>query len=217
MNKWIISIRPSLSYRRIYDFNNILTDEQYSLSLFINGWRQSHIWANFESSLERYGGINFHKKNMRVSFASEPFAWLSGNIMFSFGDGIYYDTSSPYLGYKTSRSLRLTLRPLSNLRMFYTYRNDNFYRQRGGEEVYSVNIISQRITYQLSRTLSLRLITDYNDYYQELYASLLFSYELRPGTVFYLGFDDNLTRDPGGLFQTKGRYYFIKFSYWWRI
>ena len=154
---------------------------------------------------------------MRVSLSSEPFGWLSGNIMFSFGDGIYYDPFSPYLGYKTSHSLRLTLRPLSNLRMLYTYRNDNFYRQRGGEQVYTVNIISQRITYQLSRTLSLRLITDYNDYYQKLYASLLFSYELRPGTVFYLGFDDNLRRDPGGIFQTKGRYYFIKFSYWWRI
>lgn len=217
MNQWIISIRPSLSYRRIYDFNNTLTDEEYSLNLFINGWRQSHIFANLESSMERYGGINFHKKNLMLSFSSEPFAWLSGNIRFSVGDAIYYHPDSPYLGYKISRSMMLTLRPLANLRLFYTYNNDNFFKDRGGEKVYKINIISQRITYQISKTLSIRLITDYNDYYQKLYTSLLFSYELRPGTVFYLGFEDNQEKDESGIFRTEGRFYFIKFSYWWRI
>ncbi len=80
-----------------------------------------------------------------------------------------------------------------------------------------MNIISQRINLQLSRSLSLRLITDYNDYYDKLYNSFLFSYEYRPGTVFYFGIDDNQEQDDFGIWQSQGRYYFIKFSYWWRI
>jgi len=83
--------------------------------------------------------------------------------------------------------------------------------------VYKINIISQRISYQLSRQLSVRLITDYNDYYKDIYSSLLFSYELRPGTVFYFGIDDNQEQDDSGIYKVEGRFVFVKFSYWWRI
>ncbi len=217
MNDMIISIRPSFEYRRIYDFNNTLTDEQYRFSFFLNGWRQSHLWATYSDGLERYGGIDFHKKSYRASLGADPFSWLSGNISYSFGDSIYYSGKPPYLGYKTSIGGRLTIKPIANLRLFYNFRNDMFYREKGGEKEYEVNIISQRINLQLTRALSLRLITDYNDYYKKLYNSILLSYEYRPGTVFYFGIDDNQEEDDSGIWRGEGRYYFIKFSYWWRI
>ena len=216
MNDLIISIRPSFEYRRIYDFNNTLTDEDYQLSFFLNGWRQSHLMASYSDELERYEGINFNKKSFRASLGSDPLSWLSGNISYSFGDSIYYD-ENPYLGYKTSINTRLTLKPITNLRLSYNIRNDLFYTEKGGEKEYEVNIISQRVNLQLTRALSLRLITDYNDYYKELYNSILLSYEYRPGTVFYFGIDDNQEEDDSGIWRREGRYYFIKFSYWWRI
>lgn len=216
-NDLIISVRPSFEYRRIYDFSNTLTDEEFQISGFISGWRQSHIWATFTTELERYEGIDFHKKTFRANLRSEPFSWLSGRISFSLGDGIYYDEDPPYLGYKTSRGFEATLRTLTNLRLFYNFKNNKFYKNKGGEKVYTVNIVSQRISYQLSRSLSLRLITDYNDYHKELYNSILLSYEYRPGTVFYLGIDDSQEKDDSGIFRKEGRYYFMKFSYWWRI
>lgn len=216
-NDWIISIRPSIEYRRIYDFENTLTDEEFEISGFIDGWRQSNIWATYSTELERYEGIDFHKKTFRANLRSEPFSWLSGRISFSFGDGIYYDEDPPYLGYRTSRGFEATLKPLTNFRLFYNFKNDKFYKNKGGEKVYEINILSQRINYQLSRSLSLRLITDYNDYHKTLYNSILFSYEYRPGTVFYLGVDDNQEKEDSGIFRKEGRYYFIKFSYWWRI
>ena len=212
----IISITPSLEYRRIYDFDQTLTDEEYQFSMFLNGWRQTHGGVSFSSSFERYNGVNFRKREYQANLGSEPLSWLSGNINFSFGDGIYYE-DNPYLGYKTSYGLRITLKPLSNLRLFYNIQNDEFYKKKGGEKVYEINIISQRITYQLSRPLSLRLITDYNDYDKKFYGSLLLSYVHRPGTVFYIGIDDSQIKDESGIFRSEGRYYFIKFSYWWRI
>lgn len=215
-NEIIVDIRPSLEYKRIYDFGNTLTDEELEFRVFVSGWRQSHFWVNFSTGLERYKEIDFYKKSFRASFSSDPFSWLSGNISYSFGEAIRYQ-DDPYLGYKTSLGLRLTLKPLTNLRLFYNFKNNTFYKDRGGERDYRINIISQRINYQISRTLSLRLINDYNDDDKELYNSVLLSYELRPGTVFYLGVDDNQERDDSGIFRSTGRYYFIKFSYWWRI
>ena len=215
-NNLFISIRPSFEYTRIYDFDNTLTDEQFTLSAFVTGWKNSTLWGNIRSNMERYKGIDFKATTYMLNLSSDPLAWLSGNINASFGEGIYY-SGTPYLGYKTSYGLRLTLKPLTNLRLFYTASNNKFFEQRGGERVYNINIISQRISFQISRTLSLRLITDYNDFYKDLYNSILFSWELRPGTVFYLGIDDNQEQDDSGIFRRQGRYYFIKFSYWWRI
>ncbi len=215
-NDLIISIRPSFEYRRIYDFSNTLTDEQFNFSGFISGWKNSLLWMTFSSELERYDGIDFKQNSFRINLSSDPLAWLNGNISLSFGDGIYYD-ENPYLGYKTSYGFRLTLKPLTNLRLFYDYSNNKFFHERNGERIYSINIISQHISFQISRTLSLRLITDYNDYYKKIYNSLLLSWELRPGTVFYLGFDDNQEQDESGIYRDQGRYIFVKFSYWWRI
>jgi len=216
MNDIIVDFRPSLEYRRIYDFNNTLTDEEVQLGFFITGWRNSFIYGGYSIEMERYEGIDFFRKSFRAHIRSEPLAWLNGSINFSFGDSIYYD-ENPYLGYKTSFGFTLTFKPLTNLRAYYTFRKDDFYENRGGERVYKINIISQRISYQLTRQLSLRLIMDYNDYHKDIYTSLLFSYELRPGTVFYFGIDDNQEQDDSGIYKVQGRFVFVKFSYWWRI
>ncbi|HZX10701.1 MAG TPA: DUF5916 domain-containing protein [Acidobacteriota bacterium] len=219
-NDIIVNIRPGIDYTRIYDFDNTLTDDEIRIGGYISGWRNSFIYAGFTTGLERYEGIDFHKNTFRSHLNSEPFSWLSVNISFSIGDGICYDEDYyedfPYLGFQTSYGVEATFKPLRNLRILYHYRNNTFDKSYGGERVYQVNLISQRISYQLSRTLSFRLITDYNDYDGELYNSVLLSYVLRPGTVFYLGVDDNQGKDDMGIFRKQGRYYFIKFSYWWR-
>lgn len=212
----IVDIRPSIQYRRTYDFENTLTDEEIRVGWFVSGWRGSHFWGGYTYELERYEGIDFYRKSFMTSFGSQPLSWLNGNIRVSFGDGIYY-SENPYLGYKTSYELRLILSPLTNLRIYYEFQNDTFSKTRGGERVYSVNILTQRIGYQITRNLSLRLITDYNDDDKELFNSFLLSYEYRPGTVFYVGVNDNRSRGPAGAFVNEGQTYFIKFSYWWRI
>lgn len=214
--EYIISIRPSIEYRRIYDFNNTLTDNEVDFSLFISGWRQSFLWFSYSTGLERYNNVDFYKSEFDAHLNTEPFAWLSTNVSFGLGEAIYY-SDDPYLGYKTSWSLRTTLRPLSNLSLFYNLQNNEFFKKRGGEKVYKINIISQRINYQISKSLSLRLITEYNDYYDRFFLSFLFSYEYRPGTVFYFGVDKSQGRDGEGIFQRPGPSVFIKFSYWWRI
>jgi hypothetical protein len=214
-NKTVISVTPSVNYRRVYDFTRTLTDEEKEFSLMISGWGQSFFWMNYQDSFERYNGVDFKTRDWRFNLSAEPLAWLSGRISRGFGDGIYY-SDAPYLGYKSNWSAMVTLKPLSNLRFFTSFTNSEFFEGRGGERVYAVNIISERISYQISRPLSLRLITDWNDYYRKLYLSFLLSYQLNPGTVFYVGLDDSRERDAAGFLQSTGRYIFVKFSYWWR-
>ncbi|MBE0461247.1 MAG: hypothetical protein IBX60_06405 [Candidatus Aminicenantes bacterium] len=63
----------------------------------------------------------------------------------------------------------------------------------------------------------MRAIVDYNHYYKNLYGSFLASYILKPGTVFFLGIDNNLLRDEFGNYNRTNYSIFLKFSYWWRI
>jgi hypothetical protein len=150
MKDYIVDIRPSLDYRRVYDFNDTLTDEEVRLGFFITGWRNSFIYGGYTVEMERYEGIDYHRKSFRAGIRSEPLSWFNGSFNFSFGDSIYYE-ENPFLGYKTSIGFTLTFKPLANLRALYTFRNDNFYENKGGERVYKVNIISQRISYQMTR------------------------------------------------------------------
>ena len=216
MNDFIVDIRPSIDYRRAYDFNNVLTDNEVRLGGFISGWRNSFLYGGYTWEMERYEGIDFKREGFRGRLSSEPLGWLSGGLSYSVGDAIYYE-ENPYLGWKVSYGADLLFRPFTNLRLFYNYRNDTFWKTKGGDLEYRINIITQRLNFQITRQLSVRLITDYNDYYQELFNSFLFSYELHPGTVFYLGIDDERGKDATGHYEKLGRYYFIKFSYWWRL
>ncbi|MCK4631759.1 MAG: hypothetical protein KAT79_00745 [candidate division Zixibacteria bacterium] len=52
-------------------------------------------------------------------------------------------------------------------------------------------ILRSRLNYQFSRELSLRLIVQYNDFYDDLDLEPLLTYRLNPFTVFYVGATSN--------------------------
>jgi hypothetical protein len=216
MNDIVVDIRPSFEYKRIYDFNHTLTDEEVNLGFFASGWRGTFLYGRYGFSMERYEGVDYRKQGLRIGFSSQPLSWLSLGGGFGAGDSIYYDENH-YLGFKYSFQGRFTLRPMTNLLLHYDFRNDTFYKSQGGELEYKVNILSQRINYQISRRLSLRLITDFNDYDKTIFTSILLSYEHVPGTVFYLGVDDNQAQYAPSRYEIQGRFFFVKFSYWWRL
>ncbi|MBM3296157.1 MAG: carbohydrate binding family 9 domain-containing protein [Candidatus Aminicenantes bacterium] len=213
-NDLLISFSPLLQYRRTYDFSRNLTDEEYSVGMFFNGWRQTTLWLNWQTGMERYEGRNFRGSEFRCFADSEPLSWLQAGLSFELGDGIYY-SEDPYLGWKSELGVRMTLRPLASLRLALNLQDYAFYKERGGDKEYQVSIYSLRTSYQLSKPLSVRLVTDYNSYYDRVYLSFLFSYELRPGTVVYFGLDQDRGVDDTGIMR-RDRYLFLKFSYWWR-
>jgi hypothetical protein len=109
------------------------------------------------------------------------------------------------------------LKPSKRLRLGVEFTKQTFWKKRGGELVFDYNVIRARTTYQLSKALSLRAIVDYNHFYKEIYGSFLISFILKPGTVFFLGVDNNLLRDEFERYGQANYSVFLKFSYWWRI
>jgi len=146
------------------------------------------------------------------------FKWLSPlGFEFETGNSVYYDPDDPFLGYANTYGLYMNFRPSKRWQMGVTFSKQTFWEKWGGEQLFDYNVIRQRTTYQISKELSLRAIVDYNHFYKKVYGSFLMSYILKPGTVFFLGIENNLLRGESGKYAQTDYSVFLKFSYWWRI
>ena len=64
----------------------------------------------------------------------------------------------------------------------------DFDRRDTGADVYELTLVNTRTTYQFSRHLFARAIVQYDSSRDRVLTDLLGSYELRPGTVLFVGY-----------------------------
>jgi len=198
-------------------FEDNLLDQWLRAGVFFRLTEFSQVSISYENYMERYGGIDFNKNNFSLNAETNLIGWLPFGFYFQTGDSIYYDQDPPFLGWSNIYMFYFNIKPSKRLQMFIDFRKQTFWERRGGAVAYDYNVIRQRTTYQISKTLSLRAIVDYNHYDKEIYGSFLVSWILRPGTVFFFGVDNNYLRNEVGRYTQDNYSLFVKFSYWWRM
>lgn len=203
--------------RRYGYFEDTILDEWVGGHIHLRLTEFSMINASFQKDMERFGGIDFYKNSFNLRGNINLISWIPFGFYVGVRDKIFYDQDSPFLGWSHSYGLYFTLKPNKRLQMRVMLDKETFWEERGGEQIYDYNVIRQRTTYQLTKALSLRAIVDYNHYYQKIYGSFLISYILKPGTVFFLGVDNNLLQQEMGKYVQDDYSVFVKFSYWWRL
>jgi len=172
---------------------------------------------SFQNAIESYEEIDFNKNTFTINGETNLIGWLPFGFFFRTGSSINYDPDDPFLGWSNTYGLYLNFKPSKRMQMVLDFNKNTFWEERGGEQLWDYNVLRQRTTYQISRTLSVRAIVDYNHFYKEIYGSFLVSWVLKPGTVFFLGLDSNLLKNEAGNYARTGYSIFMKFSYWWRI
>ena len=115
-------------------------------------------------------------------------------------------------------------KPLNELSMSLSYSKNRLRRNDTHLLAYEDDIYSFRSTYQFTRFIFLRARVDYDTLSSNARGQFLFGWTPNPGTAFYLGYNDDLTRngfnpftgqlEPG--FRRNGRVFFIKLSYLFR-
>lgn len=203
--------------RRYAYFEDALTDQWVNANIHLRFTEFNSMNISFRNSMERYEGIDFNKNSFSIDSSTNLIGWLPFGLFLSTGQSIYYDPDDPYLGWSNAYGLFFNLKPNKRLQVAVDLSKQTFWKKRGGEQVFDYNVIRQRTTYQVSKTLSLRAIVDYNHFYKEIYGSFLVSWILKPGTVFFLGIDNNLLREESGKYAQTDYSVFLKFSYWWRM
>lgn len=118
----------------------------------------------------------------------------------------------------------VTFQPTNELRASLDYTKSRLRRNDTHLLAFDENIFSFRSTYQFTRFVFLRARADYDTLESNIRAQLLFGYAPNPGTAFYIGYNDDLSRngfnpftgklEPG--FRRNGRMFFVKMSYLFR-
>ncbi len=216
--RYLHQVRLTLRTGRRFDyFEDILIDTWAEADLQLRLNEFSQVFIKYIHDMERYAGFDFRKNSINANANINLVRWLPFGFSLDIGDGIFYDPEAPYLGWSHIYSLYFRLKPGRRLQIGFDLQKQTFWKERGGELAFDYNVIRQRTTYQLSKTLSVRAILDYNHFEKKIYGSFLTSWVLQPGTVFFFGVDNHLLRDEFGKYMRNDYSVFIKFSYWWRM
>jgi hypothetical protein len=148
----------------------------------------------------------------------QPLRWLSLFGSYGGGPAIYYDEIAPYQGRAKNYGIEATIRPNQHLSQDLEFSRSRFWRPGTGFDVYAVNIVNSRTTYQFDKHFLLRMLARYDSLQRRVLTDFLASYEFVPGTVAHAGYG-GLYEKGFGLPESNTRYVmvnrglFLKASY----
>jgi len=220
-----LGIGQDVSYERLFEEEFGLKRTTTHGGAFFGGPERSA----YQFGPYMYGGTRPSKKYALNFFIGEGL----NSFDFDFGAGPKYPRVSPAAlanpsapldpGPGTSFNFELSgnYKPTNELAMSLSYSRNRLKRNDTHLLAYQDDIYSFRSTYQFTRFLFLRARVDYDTLSSNARGQFLFGYTPNPGTAFYLGYNDDLTRngfspftgqlEPG--FRRNGRTFFIKLSY----
>jgi len=121
-------------------------------------------------------------------------------------------------------NVSVDVQPTNELSTSLSYTLNRLVRNDTKLVAFKENIFSFRSTYQFTRFIFARARVDYGTLAANARAQFLFGWTPNPGTAFYVGYNDDLTRngfspftgqlEPG--FRRNGRTFFMKVSYLFR-
>ena len=203
---WLINWGPQVSYGRNWNFGRVLEDENAQVGLNFDFARSIRFSADVQQDMERFGGLDFHKRQVSVNGGVSSSRAFSVNASYRRGDEVFYDWDNPWLGHGDTARLSVTVRPLARLSSQIGVNTSRLTDLRGGgaERVFDVQIYRAQSVLTFTDRLLMRNITEYNTFDKDLDFNVLFTYRVNAGTVFYIGYDDHyrqadrLYGDPDG-------------------
>lgn len=163
---------------------------------------------------EVFGGTDLKKVNRWfMNFNTTPFSWMSMFLSAEVGK-IIYRGDSPEVGKGHQFIYGVSFKPTDQLQSEFEFERAGLRSQKNDELLYDGYILRNISTYQFSKQIFLRLISDYNSFSGEVSLFPLFSYKLNPFTIFYIGSTHTMREydAPYNLTESQ-RQYFLKFQY----
>ena len=164
---------------------------------------------------ERFRGFLFNGVNrFTFNFRSAPVKGLVVSMNGQAGKFIYR-TSTPELGKGYNLTTSLELEPTSRLKTSFNWTTARLHDMHQNTEFYNGQILRNITTFQFTKKLFLREITQYNTFSKTFSIYPLLSYKFNAFTMFCAGMtQDMLNYDQEDFnFKTSGYQYFVKLQY----
>jgi hypothetical protein len=191
--------------------------------------------VNMSYMVERQAilGVPLHQRGVFTDFRMEANRYVQVGGFFYTGDRELFDPDDPRVTKGIFASLRLTVRPAPQASVEVRGQRSNHFDGWGGAKVDDANIVRLRGTYQFTRRLGTRLITEYSNQFNTLVSnplntravrytsSLLMTYELAPASFLYAGYNDLMQEYDQPIVERPrtlrtGSQFFLKMSYLFR-
>ena len=175
---------------------------------------------------EPWANRRFERGALRSWGNVQLFRWVKFDGRIESGRATYYDAVNPFQGERRRVNGGIVLQPNGRFAQTLSFDQVTFDRRDTGERVYRVRILNSKTTYQFTRELFLRGIIQYDSSRSRVLTDTLLSYEMNPGSVFYLGYGSLLEqrdyRDDvwvlgSGQYRESQRGFFAKVSYLVRL
>jgi hypothetical protein len=221
---WMKLIRLYNMLQVIHDLNTQEDDMVYSSALTFYLIKDASLTLQYQYVREYWQGLRFDRDLIYASGGIRLTNWLqfSGNIGWK--EGIYYYAVPAFLGTGYFGALDINFQPNDKFTLNLNLTHSDLSRE--GQELYDVNILYSKATYQFSKYFFLRALVQYNSYQKRMLTDFLASFTLIPGTVLHIGYggiyekrtwmDDQWMMLQGDLYNVK-RSFFAKISYLWRF
>ncbi len=188
--------------------------------------RQGFLRVDAIAGHERWQGVKYPLRRPRVMGEVQLFRWMRLNGRFDTGPAVYYDTVAPFEGRSRSAGFGVSWQPTPRLSQSVNYQRVDFRRADTRARVYDLDLVNTNTTFQFSKQFFLRAIAQYDSLRARVLTDLLASYELRPGTVAFVGYGslfeqrdfvaDEWVTGRGDYLTTR-RGFFLKGSYLYRF
>jgi hypothetical protein len=216
------NINVSMNAGQKYNFENIKKDEWINTSLeIVLKAAQTGMHASYMRSNELFGDIQFDDIwQVHNCFRTQPSQALRFGGYGNYGHRIArYDL---VMGEEFSYGAWADIRPIDRILISPSYDYVQSDDLDTGERLFSQSVFRTRISLQLSREFSARLITQYNDRWNSWDIDPLLTYRINSLTVFYIGssndFQNLIFEDDGRVGWTlTDRQFFLKLQYLFRI
>ena len=204
---WIINWGPSAEYQLSFTHEGIREDEVAEVGLRFDFARNIGASLDATQALERFGGIDFHRRNYEIGANTSTSRLFSLRGEVAWGDAIFYDWSNPFLGRGVNVRFSATIRPAPRFTTDIDVATSRFHDVRFGDvQLFDARIVRSLSTLTVTDRLLLRNITEYNSFDGTLGTNLLVTYRINALTVFYAGYDDHYRQ--GNLIELAGDRYF---------
>lgn len=172
---------------RVWNYDGVRKDEFAFVGMNAQMKAQTSFRINYYESRERFADVDFSglrgtEMHLNSNFSEKVGASIGGSFRRSIRR-----SDTPVYGHALSLNANANLRPMSRLKIQPSV---NFSRMKDpdtGETFFSGYVARTRFNVQLTRTLSTRMIVQYNDFAEALEIDPLVTFRVNAFTVLHVG------------------------------
>jgi len=223
-SKWLKMISPDVVFQYTHDLHTDMNDIYLHLANYFFFSKEGGLICKYIYMQEYWEAQTFKLNQVSVKGALRFNKWLKIGGEYSYGDRIYYEGNPPLKGQGNVGTLYLDLQPSEKFNQYFSFTHSDLSYQN--QEIYDVDILYSKTTYQFNKYFFLRAVVQYNSFLERLMTDLLASFTLIPGTVLHMGYgglyenrnwiNNQWIYREGDMLNTK-RSFFAKVSYLWRF